>query len=380
MNFDFSDEQEQLRDALRRWVDKSYTFERRRAIVKGGGFDTAAWDELAGLGLTGLMVPTAHGGLGFGPVDAMVVMEELGRGLVLEPFAAVALVATQLLAEARTPVAATWLQRLAEGSTRVVLAQQERGTRYELAHVRTRAESSPGGQWVLSGHKSLVPAGAHAGAFVVPARVRGEPDDPGGIGLFLVEAGSPGAATRPYALQDGAAAADLSLARAAAMELLPPGEAFSALETAVDTGLAALCAEAVGAMDQLMAVTVEYMNTRKQFGVTLASFQALRHRVADMKMQLELARSMSYYATLRLGDAPEQRRRAVSQAKVQLGQSMRFVGQQAIQLHGGIGVTDEYIASHYFKRLTCIELSFGDTMHHLGEVAGRMQDTAGVFA
>jgi alkylation response protein AidB-like acyl-CoA dehydrogenase len=381
MNFDFSDEQEQLRDALRRWVDKSYTFERRRAIVKGGGFDTTAWEELAGLGLTGLMVPTAHGGLGLGPVDAMVVMEELGRGLVLEPFAAVALVATHLLAQARTPVAATWLQRLAEGSARVVLAQQERGTRYDFAHVRTRAESSSaGGPWVLSGHKSLVPAGAHAGAFVVPARVRGEPEDPDGIGLFLVEAGTPGVATRPYALQDGSAAADLSLARAAAIELLPPGEAFSALEAAVDAGLAALCAEAVGVMDQLMAVTVEYMNTRKQFGVAIASFQALRHRVADMKMQLELARSMSYYATLRLGDAPEQRRRAVSQAKVQLGQAMRFVGQQAIQLHGGIGVTDEYIASHYFKRLTCIELSFGDTLHHLGEVAERMQDTAGVFA
>ena len=380
MDFDFTDDQESLRDAVRRWVDKGFSFERRHGIAKAGGKTRDVYGELAELGLTGLVIPEAHGGLGFGPVDAMVVMEELGRGLVLEPFAAVALVATQLLAEARTPVAATWLQRVAEGSTRVVLAQQERGTRYELAHVRTRAESSSDGRWVLSGHKSLVPAGAHAGAFVVPARVRGEPDDPDGIGLFLVEAGSPSVATRPYALQDGSAAADLSLARAAAIELLPPGEAFSALETAVDTGLAALCAEAVGVMDQLMAVTVEYMNTRKQFGVTLASFQALRHRVADMKMQLELGRSMSYYATLRLGDVPAQRRRAVSQAKVQLGQSMRFVGQQAIQLHGGIGVTDEYIASHYFKRLTCIELSFGDTLHHLGEVAGRMQDTAGVFA
>lgn len=379
MNFDFSDEQEQLRDALRRWVDKGYTFERRRAIVKGGGFDATAWDELAGLGLTGLAVPTAHGGLGFGPVEAMVVMEELGRGLVLEPFAAVALVAAHLLAQGRTPAAPAWLQRIAEGSGRAVLAQQERGVRYDLAHVRTRAEAAGSG-WVLSGHKSLVPAGAHAGAFIVPARVRGEPDDPAGVGLFLVEAGRPGVTTRPYALQDGSAAADLDLARAAATELLPPGDAFDALETAVDAGLAALCAEAVGVMDQLMAVTVDYMNTRKQFGVPIATFQALRHRVADMKMQLELARSMSYYATLKLGDAPAQRRRAVSQAKVQLGQSMRFVGQQAIQLHGGIGVTDEYIGSHYFKRLTCIELSFGDTLHHLGEVAERMQDTAGVFA
>jgi alkylation response protein AidB-like acyl-CoA dehydrogenase len=152
------------------------------------------------------------------------------------------------------------------------------------------------------------------------------------------------------------------------------------LERAVDIGIAAACAEGVGAMERLLAMTVEYMNTRKQFGTTLASFQALRHRVADVKMQLELARSMSYFASLTLGEPPAQRRRAVPQAKVQLGHSMRFVGQQCIQLHGGIGVTDEYLGSHYFKRLTMLEMQFGDTLHHLGEVSSRMQDTAGVFA
>jgi alkylation response protein AidB-like acyl-CoA dehydrogenase len=152
------------------------------------------------------------------------------------------------------------------------------------------------------------------------------------------------------------------------------------LELATDVGIAAVCAEAVGLMDKLVAITVEYMNTRKQFGTTLATFQALRHRIADVKMQLELGRSMSYYASMKLGEPAAQRRRALSQAKVQLGQSMRFVGQQCIQLHGGIGVTDEYLGSHYFKRLTMLELAFGDTMHHLGEVSDRMQDTAGVFA
>jgi alkylation response protein AidB-like acyl-CoA dehydrogenase len=167
---------------------------------------------------------------------------------------------------------------------------------------------------------------------------------------------------------------------AAAIELVAPGAAFAALERAADVGIAALSAEAVGAMDELVAITVEYMNTRKQFGVTLATFQALRHRIADVKMQLELARSMSYYATLKLGEEPAARRRALAQAKVQLGNSMRFVGQQCIQLHGGIGVTDEYAASHYFKRLTVIELTFGDTLFQLGEVSRRMQTTAGVFA
>ncbi|MDH4052519.1 MAG: acyl-CoA dehydrogenase family protein, partial [Rubrivivax sp.] len=152
------------------------------------------------------------------------------------------------------------------------------------------------------------------------------------------------------------------------------------LSLAHDIGIAAACAEAVGLMDRMVAVTVEYMNTRKQFGVPISSFQALRHRVADVKMQLELGRSMSYYASLKLGEPEPQRRRALSQAKVQLGHSMRFVGQQCIQLHGGIGVTDEYIASHLFKRLTMLELAFGDTLHHLGEVSERMQDSAGVFA
>ncbi|MGP1683290.1 MAG: acyl-CoA dehydrogenase family protein, partial [Giesbergeria sp.] len=157
-------------------------------------------------------------------------------------------------------------------------------------------------------------------------------------------------------------------------------DGLNALELAVDTGIAALCAEAVGVMEQALALTVDYMNQRKQFGVAIASFQALRHRVADMKMQLELARSMSYYASLQLSAPAAERRAALSRAKVQLGQSMRYVGQQMVQLHGGIGVTDEYIGSHYFKKLTQMEMTFGDTLHHLGEVSGRMQETAGVFA
>ena len=168
--------------------------------------------------------------------------------------------------------------------------------------------------------------------------------------------------------------------RAGTKASLIAAEGFEALELAADIGLAAACAEAVGLMDRLVAVTVDYMNQRKQFGVTLASFQALRHRIADVKMQLELGRSMSYFASLKLGEPAPQRRRALSQAKVQLGHSMRFVGQQCVQLHGGIGVTDEYLGSHYFKRLTMLETVFGDTQHHLGEVSARMQDTAGVFA
>ena len=379
MDFDFSDDQEMLRDTVRKWVEKAYTFERRREIVKAGGFSKDAWAQLAELGLTGLYVPEAQGGMGFGPVDAMVVMEELGRGIVLEPYAAVSLVAASVLTAGTAPEAAQWLQGIADGKALAVLAHQERTSRYRLAHVETSAKKV-GASWQLSGTKTVVPAGAHVGAFIVPARVSGGPDDAAGIALYLVARGDAGVKVSGYPTQDGACAADLVLTDANAVELLPPGAAFEVLEHAVDIGIAALCAEAVGAMDRLVAVTVEYMNTRKQFGVAISTFQALRHRIADVKMQLELARSMSYFASLKLNEPAPARRRALAQAKLQLGQSMRFVGQQCIQLHVGIGVTDEYIASHYFKRLTVMEMSYGDTLHQLGEVSARMQSTAGVFA
>jgi alkylation response protein AidB-like acyl-CoA dehydrogenase len=378
MDFDFSDEQEMLRDSVRKWVERGYGFERRRAIVKAGGFAREAWDELAGLGLLGLVAPEAHGGMGFGPVDAMVVMEELGRGLVVEPYAQAALIGTSLLTRhAPDTLQAAWLPRAASGEAIVVLAHQERAARYRLDRVATRAVKSGGG-WSLSGLKSIVPVADRADAFLVPARVSGAEDDAAGIALFLVERRGAGVSTRGYPTQDGARAGELTLQQAPAVLVTERG--FEALEHGIDIGLAAVCAEAVGAMDKLVEITVDYMNTRKQFGVPIASFQALRHRMADVKMQLELGRSMSYFASLKLGEPREARRRALAQAKLQLGQSARFVGQQCVQLHGGIAVTDEYVASHYFKRLTMIELAYGDTLHQLGEVSARMQDTAGVFA
>ena len=379
MDFEFSEDQDMLRDSVRKWVDKAYDFERRKGIVKGGGYSKQAWQELADLGLTGLHVGEAQGGMAFGATDAMVVMEELGRGLVLEPFAAVALVATHLLKLSTAPAAGRLLEGIASGTERVVLAHQERVARYQLAQVETTA-SLVAGSWQLNGLKSLVPAGEHAGAFIVPARVSGNTNDPAGIALFLVAKGTPGLTVRGYPTQDGGCAADVNLKNVNAVKLMAAGPAFAALEHAIDIGMAAVCAEAIGVMDKLVAVTIDYMNTRKQFGVVISSFQALRHRMADVKMQLELGRSMSYFATLKLNDPAPARRRALAQAKLQLGQSMRFVGQQCIQLHGGIGVTDEYIASHYFKRLTVMEMSYGDTLHQLSEVSARMQDSAGVFA
>jgi alkylation response protein AidB-like acyl-CoA dehydrogenase len=371
MDFNFSDEQEQLRDAVRKWVDRSYTFERRQGITRAGGFDRAAYNELAELGLAGLYVSEDNGGMGMGPVEAMVVLEELGRGIVLEPLAQTLLASGVLGAYAPQAVQAEWLPKVASGEALVVLAQQERKARYRLDVCETQATQAGGG-WTISGEKSVVPAGDQADAFLVPARANGK------IGMFLVARGGKGVEARGYPTMDGGRAAEVKLRDAAATLVAEDGA--TALEHAVDIGIACTCAEAVGAIDKTMQLTAEYMNTRKQFGVTLSTFQALRHRMADMKMQQELARSMSYYASLKLNAPAEERRRAMSRAKYQLGVAMRFVGQNSVQLHGGIGVTDEYVGSHYFKKLTQMEMQFGDTLYHLGEVSARMQDTAGVFA
>jgi alkylation response protein AidB-like acyl-CoA dehydrogenase len=218
----------------------------------------------------------------------------------------------------------------------------------------------------------LVPAGDHAHGFLVPATVSGQQ------ALFLVPRSAATVTAQAYLAQDGSRMSELKLKDAPAQLISQDG--LAALQLAVDVGATSLCAEAVGLMEKTLSITVEYMNTRKQFGVAIASFQALRHRVADMKMQLELGRSMSYYATLKLNAPAAERSLAVSRAKFQIGRSTRHVGQEAVQLHGGIGVTDEYIVSHCFKRLTQIELSLGDSLHHLGQVSAQMQETAGVFA
>ncbi len=371
MDFDFTDEQEQLRDAVRKWVEKGYTFERYRSTVKAGGFSPEAYAQLAELGLCGLYVAPEYDGMGMGPVDGMVVMEELGRGMVLEPLKQCLIAGALLGGYAPEALRSAWLPKIASGEALVVLAYQEREARYQLDICQARAAATPDG-WALTATKSIVPAGDRADAYIVPALCEGK------LALFLVASGERGVATRGYGTQDGSRAAELTLSATPASLVTTDG--LAALEHGVDIGIAATCAEAVGVMDKTMTITAEYLNTRKQFGVFIASFQALRHRAADMKMQLELARSMSYYASLKLNAPAPERRAAMARAKYQLGNSMRFVGQQAIQLHGGIGVTDEYIVSHYFKRLTQLELSFGDSMYHLGEVSKRMQDSAGVFA
>ena len=371
MDFEFTEDHESLRDAVRRYIDKVYTFERRKTIVAQGGFDRAAYASLAELGLTGLCINDAYGGMGMGPVESMIVMEELGRGIALEPLSANLISGVLIQAFAPEAMRQALLPQIASGEKIVVLAAQERKARFSLDKCEAKAVVA-GKEYALSAIKNVVRVGDQADAFIVPAMLDGK------LALFLVERTANGVKTNGYGCQDGSRAADVTLANAPAQLMTTDGQA--ALQLATDCGIANTCAYAVGVMDKTIAVTADYMNTRKQFNATLSTFQALRHRIADVKMQLELARSMSYFVNMKLGSPAPERSRAASQAKVQLGQSMRFVGQQAVQLHGGIGVTDEYIVSHYFKTLTQLEMSFGDTMHHLGEVSNRMQDTAGVFA
>jgi alkylation response protein AidB-like acyl-CoA dehydrogenase len=371
MDFEFTEDHESLRDAVRRYIDKVYTFEHRRAIVAKGGFDRAAYSALAELGLVGLCISDAHGVMGMGAVESMIVMEELGRGIALEPLSQTLLCSVLLENFASDAVKQAWLPGIASGEKIVVLSSQERKARYDIQKCEAKT-ALDGKEYALNAIKNVVPVGDHADGFIVPAMLDGK------LALFIVERSASGVSTRGYGCQDGSRAADVMLTNTPAQLITKDGS--TALQLAQDCGIANTCAYAVGVMDKTIAVTADYMNTRKQFNATLSTFQALRHRIADVKMQLELARSMSYFVNMKLGSPAPERSRAASQAKVQLGNSMRFVGQQCVQLHGGIGVTDEYIVSHYFKTLTQLEMCFGDTLHHLGEVSSRMQDTAGVFA
>lgn len=370
MDFNFTEEQQLLADTVRRFVREHYSFEARREILKSqDGWSRDLWQELAGLGLTALNVPEEHGGLGAGPVETMLVMNALGEGLVLEPFLSAAVIAPALLSRIDdAKAAADLLPAMASGERIVILAHQEPKTRGELEHVATRAEKS-GDSYVLDGHKSVVMHGGAADEFLVSARTGGKTGDRDGISLFRVAPGASGLKRKSYRTIDEQQAADLELTKLkvpATALVGAEGRAFAAIEAAHDLGLSAILAEAVGIMKAVNTATLEYTKSRKQFGQPIAKFQVLQHRMADMFLNAEQATSMSYLAAIKClePDAGE-RRRALSAAKVAVGQSGRFVGQQAIQLHGGMGMTDELIVSHYFKRLTAIDLTFGDTDFHI---------------
>jgi len=369
MDFQLREEQQQFADALRRWVDKDYGHEARRQIIhSASGVSDSAWQTLVELGMTALPVPEEQGGFNGGAVDLWVVMQELGRGLVVEPYFATVWGA-QFLRLAGNQAAL--LEQVAGGELKLACALGEQQSRHDLYDIRTSAVRDGGG-YCLNGAKSVVIHGAQAGALIVSARDAAAPD---GVCLFVVPAATAGVQRRDYRTIDGQRAATVTLCdvRLPASALLAQGSAgVDMLEQAADYGVTLLCAEAVGAMDALFAATLEYLKTRKQFGTAIGSFQALQHRMADMYIHLEQARSMAMLAAARQdGSDAAERRRAVSAAKVRIGQAAKFIGQQAVQLHGGMGVTDELAAAHLFKRLTMIDLTLGDVDHHLQRFAAQ---------
>jgi alkylation response protein AidB-like acyl-CoA dehydrogenase len=379
LNFEFSDEQQQLHDTVNRYLAEQYSFERFRAINASAlGWDKAAWSGLADLGVLALNVPAAQGGLGFGPLETLSVMGACGRSLLLEPFLSSAVIATALLrafaddGAATENAAAELLTRMASGDAIAVLAHYEPDSRFEAQWVNARAQKS-GDYYLLDGHKAVVLHAGAADTLLISARTSGEAQDAKGVSLFRVPRDAKGLSLDHYPTIDGQRAADIYLNAVqvpASSRLGSEGGALPAIEAALDIGLAALCAEAVGVMQALVDATVAYVQSRQQFGTAIGRFQALQHRIADMLIHLEQARSMSYLAALRCADDNvTERHRALSAAKALIGQSSRFVGQQAVQLHGGMGMTDELIVSHWFKRLTAAELMFGDSDTHLQRYA-----------
>jgi pimeloyl-CoA dehydrogenase small subunit len=378
MDFEFSDEQRLLKDSVDRLIGPAYDDlgHRRRTQAEPHGYSEQLWGKYAELGILALPFSEEDGGFGGGTVETMIVMEAIGRGLALEPFMAGIILGGNLIRLGATAdQRADLVPQIADGSLRLAFAHTERQARYDLHDVTLMARKTGDG-YVLEGDKSVVLHGDSAGKLIVSARTSGTHRERHGITLFLVDAHAPGVSRRGFPTQDGVRGAAISFGSVevpASAVLGTVDQGADLIDKVMDIAIAAVCAEAVGAMAALHELTLDYLKTRKQFGVTIGSFQVLQHRSVDMFTALETARSMSYFAAMMANSEDvRERRAAISAAKIQINNSAKFLGQAAVQSHGGIGVTMEYRAGHYFKRLTMIESQFGDTDHHM-----RLLDRAG---
>jgi alkylation response protein AidB-like acyl-CoA dehydrogenase len=377
MDFNYSNEQLALQDTLQRFIGRDYGFERRRELAGSAlGFSGEAWAQYADLGLLSLPFPEDFGGLGGNAVDIMLVMELIGRGLLLEPYLSTIVMCGGLIRDAASePLKRTLLPRIGAGELKLALACYEAAARYDLSQVACTAVRSGAG-WRLSGRKTVVLDAPSADYFLVSARTGGHAGERDGISLFMVGREAAGATLYAYPTQSGGRAADLRLedvAVDAGVLIGAPESGLAIVERAVDRGIAALCAEAVGIIGALNEATLDHLKTRKQFGVPIGKFQALQHRMADMFIAAEQARSMAIMAAVHAdSDDAAARRRAVSGAKAYIGQAARLVGQQAVQIHGAMGVVDDLMVSHYFKRLTMIDLSLGDVDFHLARFSNML--------
>ena len=374
MDFTLSDEQRLLKDSVERLLADRYAFDQRKNYLKEPhGWSTALWSQFAELGLLGLPFAEEYGGFGGGAVEIMLVMEAFGRALVAEPY-----LATVVLGGAAIRLGATDAQKsailpaIAEGRMKLAFAHGERQARYDVTDVMTTAHH--GGQgWVLDGAKNVVTHGDCADKLIVSARNAGERDADHGITLFLVDANANGVTRRGYAMRDEQRAAEVSLSSVQVSQddvLGEVGEGLSIIKRVIEAGIAATAAESVGAMEALHAMTLEYSRTREQFGKPIGTYQVVQHRLAEMLMSLEQGRSMAMLAAMMV-DEPDanEREHNIAMAKVGIGQAGRFVSQNAVQLHGGIGMTEELAVGHYFRRCMVIERLFGDTAHYLARLA-----------
>lgn len=369
MDFDLSDEQRLLKESVDRLILDQYQFQQRKQyMAEPAGFSAAMWSRFAEQGLLGLPFAEAHGGFGGGGVETMIVTEAFGRGLVVEPYFATVILAGGLLRRAAdATLLAALVPQITAGQLRLAFGHVERHSRYDLANVTTTARKD-GAEYILHGAKSVVLHGDAADKLLLTARISGAQMDRNGVGLFLADAGASGLSRRGYPTQDGLRAAEIALDGVRATALSE--DALPLIEHAVDEAVAALCSEAVGAMQAMHDLTLEYLKTRQQFGRPIGSFQVLQHRSVDMLVALEQARSMAMFAAVMAAEEnPVERRRAIAAAKVQIGRSGRHIGQEAIQLHGGIGMTMEYAVGHYFKRMTMIDQLYGDADAHLASLA-----------
>jgi alkylation response protein AidB-like acyl-CoA dehydrogenase len=369
MDFSFTDEQTMLRDSVAAYLGDHYDFDKRKAAIKSpAGWRPEVWKALAeDLGILGAAFPEDVGGLGGGATETMVVMEEFGRALVVEPYLGTVVIGGGFLKRATTAAARDLIGRIISGDVICAFAWAEAQARYNLSNIVTSAKKDGSG-WVINGQKAVVIGAPWATHLIVTARTGGAARDAGGISVFLVEKSAKGVVTRDYPTVDGRRASEVTFENVSvpADALIGvAGEGLPLIEAVVDEAVAALCAEACGVLKKLHEGTLDYTKGRKQFGAPIASFQVLQHRMVDMFMQVEQAVSMTYMAHIHLAGNAHERAKAISAAKVQIGRACRFVGQNAIQLHGGMGMTDEMAIAHYFKRATMIEGEFGSVDHHL---------------
>ena len=372
MDFRFSEEQVLLRNLVHDFVRDKYAFEERTKWLNSeAGRNPAIWAEMAELGLLGASLPESAGGSGGGAVETMIIAEELGRGLVIEPYLQSVVVCGGLLARHGDKAQQALVAEIASGQSIFALAHSEPQSRFMLHDCKTKAEKDGKG-WQLNGEKAVVLAAPFADWLLVSARVNGKQYDKQGLGLFAVKADTEGVVRKAYRTVDGNRAAEVSfnnVALGADSLLGEAGEGLALLEEAQDHAIAALAAEAIGCMKMLNDATNEYCKTRQQFGVPLSSFQALQHRMVDMFTSYEQSVSMTYLATLQRDAEPSARGKAAAAVKAHIGKAGRHIGQEAIQLHGGMGMTEELRVGHYFKRLTMIDAQFGDVAHHLRRFA-----------